>query len=121
MENKNYQFEDVIVNFNEEEAEDVTNDIKLACRIKYRDSIKKVLKQGKLYKIFFCFSYTAFGEEIRFARSKSEVMWYSRIATEEKELGKTYEDYIQEFIRNNIDFDGIHIPPFIDIRGQRKK
>lgn len=116
MENENYQYEDVIINFNEMDAEDVTNDIKFSCAIKYRDSLKKVLKQGKLFKIFFCFGYTAFGQEVRYARSKTEVQWYSRVATEERELGKTYNDYIQEFIRNNIDFDGKTIPVFINTR-----
>lgn len=116
MKNENYKYEDVIVNFNEEEAEDVTNDMKLEFAKKYKDAIKKVLKQGNLYKIFFCFGYTAFGQEVRYARNKSEVKWYSRVATEERELGKTYEDYIQGFIKNNIDFDGETIPTFIDLR-----
>lgn len=116
MKDQNYQYEDIVINFNEKEAEDVTNDMKSICRIKYKESIKKVLKQGKLYKIFFCFGYTAFGQEIRYARNKSEVLWYSKIATDEHELGKTYEDYVQEFIRNNIDFDGKTIPTFINTK-----
>lgn len=116
MENENYQYEDVMINFDEEVAEDVTNDMELECSIRYKDSIKKVLKQGSLYKIFFTFGYTAFGQEIRYARNKSEVKWYSRIATEERELKKTYVDYVQEFIRNNIDFDGKTIPTFINKR-----
>ena len=82
MKSENYQYEDVILNFNEEEAEDVTNDMKSICRIKYKDAIKSVLKQGKLYKIFFNFGYTAFGQEIRYARNKTEVQWYSRVATD---------------------------------------
>lgn len=120
MKDENYLYEDVIVNFNEEEAEDVTNDIKSICRIKYKDAIKRVLKQGKLYKIFFCFGYTAFGQEIRYARNKSEVQWYSQIATDEREFGKTYNDYIQEFMRNNIDFDGQTIPTFINTKKPNK-
>ncbi len=121
MKSENYQYEDVILNFNEEEAEDVTNDMKSICRIKYKDAIKSVLKQGKLYKIFFNFGYTAFGQEIRYARNKTEVQWYSRVATDERELGKTYNDYIQEFIRNNIDFDGQTIPTFINIKKQNNR
>ena len=110
----NYKYEDVVVNFNEDEAEDITEEMRLEFAIKYRDSIKKVLKQENLYKIFFCFGYTAFGQSVRYARNKSEVKWYSRVATEEREFGKTYEDYIQEFIKNKIKFDGETIPTFID-------
>ena len=40
----NYKYEDVVVNFNEDEAEDITEEMKLEFAVKYRDSIKKVLK-----------------------------------------------------------------------------
>ena len=52
---------------------------------------------------------------MRYARRISEVMWYSRVATEEKEQHKTYYDYIVGFKQNHIIFDGKHIPIFIDV------
>ena len=91
---------------------------KIQCSLKNKNSIKKVLKYKNLYKIFFSEGYTAFGQNIRYARNKGEAIWYSIIATDEKELNKTYYDYIEEFKRNNIDFDGKHIPIFIDTIGK---
>jgi len=102
------------IEFNEEEAEDVTEFMKGQYAEKYKDSIKKVLKYGKLYKIFFCFGYTAFGQETRYARRIAEVKWYSRVATEERENHYTIDYYIEGFKRNNIYFDGKTIPIFID-------
>lgn len=109
-----YKYEDVIVNFDEENAIDITNDIKYEFAICYKNAVKKVLKQEKLYKVIFNYGYTAFGQESRFARRKAEVKWYSRVATEERAKGTTFEEYKEEFIRKNIDFDGERIPVFID-------
>lgn len=102
------------IEFNEKEAEDVTELMKGKCADKYKYSIKKVLKYSKLYKIYFCFGYTAFGEEYRYARKIEEIKWYSRIATEERENKYGLEYYIEEFKRNEIYFDGKNIPIFID-------
>lgn len=117
-----YVFEEegnnIVIDFNDEEAEDVTNWYKIQCSTKNKNSIKKVLKYKNLYKIFFSEGYTAFGQNIRYARNKGEAIWYSIIATDEKELNKTYYDYIEEFKRNNIDFDGKHIPIFINTIGK---
>ena len=107
-------FVEFYVEFNEEEAEDVTEFMKGQYAEKYKDSIKKVLKYCRLYKIFFSFGYTAFGEETRYARRISEVKWYSRVATEERENGYNIEHYIEGFKRDNIYFDGKTIPIFID-------
>ena len=40
------------IDFNEEEAEDITNFIKNKIPQKYKYSIKKVLKYKKIYKIY---------------------------------------------------------------------
>ena len=109
------------IDFDDNKAEDVTDEMKNKCEEKYKDSIKKVLKYGKLYKIFFCFGYTAFGEEMRYARRIAEIQWYSRIATEERRNGYNLDHYIEEFKKNNIYFDGKTIPTFIDTISQVKK
>lgn len=102
------------IEFNEKEAEDVTEFMKERYEEKWKYSIKKVLKYQKLYKIYFCFGYTAFGQEIRYARRIGEVKWYSKIATLERKNKYTLEHYIKEFKRNKIYFDGENIPIFID-------
>lgn len=109
------------IDFNEKEAEDVTEFIKNRIPEKYKYSIKQVLKYNKLYKIYFCFGYTAFLENVRYARHLGEVQWYAKIATEEREYGYTLEHYIKEFKRNKINFDGKTIPIFIDTFEQVKR
>ena len=109
------------IDFNEEEAEDITEFIKNKIPQNYKYSIKKVLKYKKLYKIYFCFGYTAFLSDIRYARHLGEVQWLSKIATEEREYGYTLEHYIEEFKRNRINFDGKNIPIFIDTLEQVRK
>ena len=108
------------IDFNEEEAEDITEFIKNKIPQKYKYSIKKVLKYKKLYKIYFCFGYKAFLSDVRYARHLGEVQWLSKIATEEREYGYTLEHYVEEFKRNNINFDGKNIPIFIDTIEQIK-
>ena len=83
-----------------------------------RDSTASVY--NKLYKIYFCFGYTAFLSDVRYARHLGEVQWLSKIATEEREYGYTLEHYIEEFKRNKINFDGKNIPIFIDTIEQIK-
>lgn len=108
---------------------DVTKEIKEKCYSKtknYEITIEKVEKEGSLYFITFAKDYTAFGQKERKARKITEVMWYSRIAKEEKEQNKKIEDYIKEFKENGILFDGKNIPEFIDTEKslkarQRKK
>ena len=108
------------IDFNEEEAEDITEFIKNKIPQNYKYSIKKVLKYKKLYKIYFSFGYTAFLSDVRYARHLGEVQWLSKIATEEREYGYTLEHYIEEFKRNKINFDGKNIPIFIDTIEQIK-
>lgn len=109
------------IDFNEEEAEDITEFIKNRIPPYYNHSIKKVLKYKKLYKIYFNFGYTAFLSDVRYARHLGEVQWLSKIATEERRYGYTLEHYIEEFKRNRINFDGKNIPIFIDTFEQVRK
>lgn len=109
------------IDFNEDEAEDVTEFMKSKYEEKWKYSIKRVLKYKKLYKIYFCFGYTAFGEEFRYAETIAGVKWYSKIATLERENHYSLEHYIEEFKRNDIYFDGKTIPPLIYTVEQAKK
>lgn len=117
------QYIDIVYNvdFNEEQAEDVTEFIKDSVPMKNKSSIKKVLKYKKLYKIYFCFGYTAFLKEVRYARSLGETKWLAKIATDERENGFNREHYIEEFKRNKINFDGYNMPIFIDTFEQVKR
>ena len=99
------------------EKVDVTKEMKNKCFKKtkgYENTIGKVEKEGTIYYITFAEGYTAFGQKERKARKVTEVMWYSKIATEEKEKGFNLESTIKEFKDNGIIFDGKTIPEFID-------
>lgn len=99
------------------EKVDVTKEMKERCfrKIKgYENTLGKVEKEGSIYYITFAEGYTAFGQKERKARKITEVLWYSKIAMEEKEQNKKLEDYLKEFKENGIAFDGKTIPEFID-------
>ena len=99
------------------EKVDVTKEMKNKCFKKtkgYENTIGKVEKEGTIYYITFAEGYTAFGQKERKARKVTEVMWYSKIATEEKEKGFNLESTLKEFKDNGIIFDGKTIPEFID-------
>ena len=84
---------------------DVTKEMKEKCYKKtkgYEDTIEKVEKEDNLYFITFSKDYTAFGQKQRIARRITEVLWYSRLAKEEKDKNKKIEDYIKEFQENEI-------------------
>lgn len=116
MEVPNYQVE-----FNEEEAKDVTEDLKNVYDESWKYSIKKVLKYKKLYKIYFCFGYTAFGEEFRYATTIAGVKWYSKVATLEREYHYGFEYWKHWLNTHNIVWDGKNIPTFIYTEEQAKK
>ena len=104
--------------------EDVTQEMKDRCFSKvkgYEKSIKSVIKEGKIYTITFENGYTAFLSNVRKARTIGEVVWLSRIATDEKANGYDLQHYIEEFKQNNIAFDGKTIPEFIDTIEQVEK
>ena len=97
---------------------DVTKEMKVKCFKKskgYEKALEKVEKEGSIYYITFAEGYTAFCQKQRKARKVSEVQWYTKIATEQKEENKNEADYIKEFKQNNIICDGKTIPEFIDI------
>ena len=99
------------------EKVDVTKEMKNKCFKKtkgYENTIGKVEKEGTIYYITFAEGYTAFGQKERKARKVTEVMWYSKIATEEKKKGFNLESTLKEFKDNGIIFDGKTIPEFID-------
>lgn len=103
---------------------DVTKEMKEKCYKKtkgYEDTIEKVEKEDNLYFITFSKDYTAFGQKQRIARRITEVLWYSRLAKEEKDKNKKIEDYIKEFQENEIVFDGKNIPEFIDTKKDLEK
>ena len=111
--------EQKVLSTKELERIDVTKEMKEKCYKKtkgYEETIGKVEKEGNLYYITFSKDYTAFGQKQRKARKVTEVLWYSRIAKEEKEQNKKLEDYIKEFQQNGIAFDGKTIPEFIDTK-----
>lgn len=104
--------------------EDVTQEMVDRCYSKvkgYEKSIKSVIKEGKEYVITFNEGYTAFLSNVRKARTIGEVVWLSKIATEEKEKGYDLAHYIKEFKENKIAFDGKTIPEYIDTIEQVEK
>lgn len=113
-----------VLSTKELERIDVTKEMKEKCYKKtkgYEETIGKVEKEGNLYYITFSKDYTAFGQKERKARKVTEVLWYSKIAKEEKEQNKTITDYIKEFKENGIAFDGKTIPEFIDTEKDLEK
>lgn len=104
--------------------EDVTQEMVDRCFSKvkgYEKSIKSVIKEGKIYTITFNQGYTAFLSNVRKARTIGEVVWLSKIATDEKANGYDLAHYIAEFKQNKIAFDGKTIPEFIDTVEQVEK
>ena len=98
---------------------DVTKEMKEKCFRKtkgYEDTLEKVEKEDNMYYITFAEGFSALLQKERKARKITEVMWYSKIAKEEKEQNKRLEDYIKEFKENGIIFDGKTIPEFIDTK-----
>lgn len=116
MEVPNYQ-----VDFDEDKAEDVTEKLKNIYDESWKYSIKKVLKYKKLYKIYFCFGYTAFGEEFRYANNIAGVKWYSKVATLEREYSYGFDYWKHWLNTHNIVWDGKNIPTFIYTEEQVKK
>ena len=104
----------VVIKFDMEGAKDVTTDVLPKVCKSYRETIKRIMQNGKLYLVELADGYTAFCEKSRLARRIPEVGFIARIAKEEKEQNKTINDYIKEFTENGIYFDGKTIPQFID-------
>ena len=104
----------------------VTNEIMPRLAKKYANAIAKVMKVGSEYVITFAEGYTIFGQTERKAKNIPGIMWYSRIATEEKEEGKfDMTKWTKYFNENKVVWDGKNIPEYIltqeQIDGKAKK
>lgn len=101
---------------------DVTEEILPRLAKRYMGAIGKVEKEGGVYIITFAKGYTIFGQTTRKAKNIPGIMWYSRIATEEKEEGKfDFEKWKTYFTENKIVWDGKNIPEYILTEEQVKK
>lgn len=93
---------------------DVTKEIIPRLAKKYMNAIAKVTKDGSIYEITFAEGYTIFGQTKRKAKNIFGIMWYSRIATEEKDEGKfDFDKWTKFFTENKIVWDGKNIPEYI--------
>ena len=106
----------------EENNVDVTNIILPRLAKKYINSISKITKANNEYIITFADGYTIFNQTTRKAKNIFGIMWYSRIATEEKEEGKfDFEKWKRNFEENHIVWDGKNIPEYILTEKQVKE
>ena len=113
---ENYIYAENKIKFEMEGAKDVTKETINRIGKSYQDAVKEILQNGRLYQITLNDGYTVYGQNVRLARRVPEIGFIARVATEEKNNGKTYEEYIKEFTENNIAFDGKSIPQFIDTK-----
>lgn len=88
---------------------------------KYVASIKKVFKEGRNYTIIFNEEYTAFQQSSRKCKDIFGVMWYAKIATEEKQKGYSFEYWKKWLDKEKIIWDGQHIPEYLWTKEQYKK
>ena len=105
---------------------DVTKEVLPRLAKKYVNAIAKVIKTGSEYEITFANGYTIFGQTSRKVKNIPGIMWYSRIATEEKEAGKCdMEMWTKFFNENKIVWDGKNVPEYIltqeQIDGKKKE
>lgn len=106
---------------NEENKKNVTKDVLPRLAKKYMDSISRVTKEGSVYEITFAEGYTIFNQKTRRARNIPGIMWYSRIASEEKAEGKfNFEKWATYFTENKVVWNGKDIPEFIETKEQIK-
>lgn len=88
---------------------------------KYVASIKKVFKEGRNYTIIFNEEYTAFQQSSRKCKDIFGVMWYAKIATEEKQKGYSFEYWKKWLDKEKIIWDGENIPEYLWTKEQYKK
>lgn len=88
---------------------------------KYVASIKRVFKEGRNYTIIFNEEYTAFQQSSRKCKDIFGVMWYAKIATEEKQKGYSFEYWKKWLDKEKIIWDGQHIPEYLWTKEQYKK
>lgn len=119
MENLNQNAESVKTK--EVEVKDVTKEVLPRLAKKYAAAIAKVMKEGSTYTITFAEGYTIFGQTERKCKNIPGIMWYSRIATEEKEEGKfDMAKWTKYFTENKVVWDGKTIPEYIETEDQVK-
>lgn len=106
---------------NEKKGEEVTQYILPRLSKKYVDSIDKIIKEGSTYTIFFKEGYTAFNQKSRRCKDVPGIMWYSKIATLEKQNGYNFEEYKKFLDKNKIIWDGKNIPEYIWTKSQYEK
>lgn len=105
----------------EVEVKDVTKEVLPRLAKKYAAAIAKVIKEGSVYTITFAEGFTIFGQTERKAKNIPGIMWYSRIATEEKEEGKfDMAKWSKYFTENKVVWDGKNIPEYIETEDQVK-
>jgi len=101
---------------------DITKEMLPRLAKKYAEAVAKVEDDGKEYIITFAEGYSAFGQKTRKAKNIPGVMWYSKVATEEKADGKLdMEKWSTYFKENNVVWDGKNIPEYILTKEQIEK
>lgn len=115
-----YQYEDDTIKLDSKELKDVTEDILPRIGKGFQPAIKKIMSAGRYYEVEMNDGYKSLGQAKRIARRVPEIGFIARCAIEEKN-GKGYNDYVKEFKENNIAFDGIKIPQFIDTKEDKVK
>lgn len=85
------------------------------------ETIKKVYKNGRNYTIIFNDGFTAFQQSSRKCKDVFGVMWYAKIATEEKQKGFSFDYWKNWLNKEKIVWDGQHIPEYLWTKEQYKK
>lgn len=85
------------------------------------ETIKKVYKNGRNYTIIFNDGFTAFQQTSRKCKDVFGVMWYAKIATEEKQKGFSFDYWKNWLDKEKIVWDGQHIPEYLWTKEQYKK
>lgn len=85
------------------------------------NTIKKVYKNGRNYTIIFNDGFTAFNQSIRKCKDIFGVMWYAKIASEEKQKGFSFEYWKKWLDKEKIVWDGKNIPEYLWTKEQYEK
>ena len=118
MENKDYEFEANTYEFDEKGAKDITKEVIGSFAKKYVEAIAKVEQDAKCYRVTLNEGYEFYGRNTREATKWPNVMWYSRVGCECK--AGTF-DLDKECEKENLVFDGKHIPQFFVKKDAPKK
>ena len=102
-------------------GEDITKYVLPRLSKKYVASIKKVIKDGRSYIIIFNEDYTVFQQSSRKCKDIFGVMWYSKMATEEKQKGYSFEYWKKWLDKEKIVWDGKNIPEYLWTKEQYEK